>query len=261
MDAKYQVSDSAGFAGPDNLAYFAGGYNLTYGAFPTLFTIDPVATKKANATLVVKERAPMPTARGDLAAVTATYNIAHYALVAGGFTDENLFCAPLAVTERYNFADDTWSASKDLVLARADMAMVTLSNRIFAIAGERQITNICNISKDNLPDPGDQTVPIDDVEWFNETTDEWSVIMDLPQHRFRFAAIGYQDAIYSFGGQLAFDKSCQCFKTTDEVVVYTQSFVNSTSDAGTTMKSTADAATSTKWGALLLASGIALWVY
>lgn len=247
LDAKYQVSDLAGFAGPDGKAYFAAGYDFNYTAQSTVFAIDPIATGDLN-DLVMAEVASLPTPRGDLTGVTATdQDGTPYALVTGGFTHENGFCDPLATSERYDFSSDTWTDAADLLTGRGDKALVVLNDRVFAIAGERQIANICLVDK---PEPGDGTVPIDDVEWYNSGTDEWTAIEDLTNHRFRFAAIGYEDEIFTFGGQLAYDDSCKCFKTSDEVTVYREIF-GMTSGA---------VEHSSKMVALLLAVGVALWL-
>jgi Kelch motif len=255
LDIKYHVSDLAGFVGPNGLAYFVGGYNLTYAAQSTVFTINPVKSTETGV-LEVAERASLPTARGDLSAVVAVDQSGNdYALATGGFTNENNFCEPLAVAERYNFTSDTWSEAAELKTAVGDQALVVLNNRIFALAGERQIANICLVSPDDPPDPGEETVPIDDVEWYDAASSTWTLIEDLPHHRFRFAAIGYHDKIYSFGGQLAYANSCQCFKTSDEVIVYTLSYeaINKTT-------STSGAAVTSKLAALLLAFVGALFI-
>jgi len=230
-----------------------GGYNLTYTAMPTVFAIDPVATfansSSSNSELVVVEKAPLPTARGDLSAVSIVTDAGiAYALATGGFTDENGFCEPLATTEYYNFDKDTWRQAADLQVARADKALVVLGHRAYGIGGERQIANICVIDK---PEPGEETVPLNDVEYYNVETDEWVQLEDLERHRFRFSAVGYEDTIYSFGGQLAFNKDCQCFRASDEVTVYTEVFEEGD-------KSGAAAAAVTMVGALIAAMGLTL---
>jgi hypothetical protein len=222
LDEAYQLSDLAGFVGPDGKAYFAGGYNFTYAAQTTTFSIDPIQTTATGA-LVVEEHAPLTYSRGDVAGVAdIDDNGISYALLTGGFTHENDFCEPLGFAERYDFDSDMWTEADELNTARGEKALVVLNDRVYGIGGERQIANICTVSPDDPPEPGEQTVPVDDVEWYNADTDEWTVIQDLPQHRFRFAAVGYGKAIYTFGGQVAYDESCMCFKTSDEVTVYTE---------------------------------------
>lgn len=223
LSEDYVTSDLADFAGPGNeLAYFVGGYNLNYTALDSVFAIDTVSTT-ASGFLDVAEKASLPTARGDLSAVSIlTQEGIAYAIVTGGFSHENGFCEPLAATEYYDFNKDTWRVADDLIVARSDKALVVLEDVVYAIGGERQISNICTI--DAEPEPGEETVPLQDVEYWDAATDEWVQLADLPSHRFRFAAVGYDNKVYSFGGQLAFSEDCQCFRTTDEVTVYTERF-------------------------------------
>ena len=217
----YVASDLAGFADPTGLAYFAGGYSLDYTAQSTVFSIDPTATAAAG-DLVVREESSLPTARGDCSGISAlTDEGVAYALVTGGFTHANDFCDPLATTEYYNFESDEWSQVADMLTARGDKALAALDHIVYAIGGERQIPNICLVS---TPEPGEETVPVQDVEYWDAETDEWNQIEDLPRHRFRFSAVGYNEKIYSFGGQLAFAEDCQCFRTSNEVTVYTEVF-------------------------------------
>jgi hypothetical protein len=44
----------------------------------------------------------------------------------------------------------------------------------------------------------------------------------LPNHKFRFAGVGVNDTIYTFGGQSAFEEGCQCYPTTKDVVAYVE---------------------------------------
>ena len=127
------------------------------------------------------------------------------------------FCEPLDATEYYDFDMDLWREADDLNVARGDKALVVLDDVVYSIGGERQIANIC---LEDTPEPGEETVPLQDVEYWNSETDEWVKLEDLPRHRFRFAAVGFENKIYSFGGQLAFEEECQCFRTSDEVTVY-----------------------------------------
>jgi hypothetical protein len=214
-----------------DLAYFVAGYDQNYTAQTTVFTIDPVAST-ANSALVISRAPSLPTARGDLSAIAATdvSTGKKFALVTGGFTHENSYCTPLSTSERFDPETGVWTDTNDLAVSRGDTALVVLGeNRIFALGGERDLPNFCLLSDEEKPEPGEETLPIVDVEWYDETVDKWTVIEDLPRHRFRFAAVGYKDAIYSFGGQLALDKNCSCFKTSDEVIVYKEEFESSPS--------------------------------
>jgi hypothetical protein len=251
---QYHLSDLTGFY-QDEVAYFIGGYNASYTAQSAAFMIDPRNnTEEGGALLNITDIAPLPTARADLSSIT--YSTAssssssggdttttNYAIVTGGFTHANNFCAPLKSSEQYNFATREWSVLDDLSIGRGDKALVRVNDdtstasdtqddsgehstqqRIYAIGGERQIENKCIVTPEDAPEPGEETVPVDDVEYYNIATNEWTVIEELPEFRFRFAAVGYNNTIYTFGGQYAFNKTCQCFPTSNDVILYTELF-------------------------------------
>ena len=142
----------------------------------------------------------------------------------GGFGEADLFCAPMVSVEQYDFEADTWTQIADLNQARGDKALVVLGDHVFAMGGERPVLGICELDS---PEPGEKTLAIDDLEMYHADDNEWVTLMeDLPSHRFRFSAIGYNDieSIYVFGGQKDYDESCNCFVATDEVLTYTEQF-------------------------------------
>lgn len=206
-------SDQASFRTATH-AVFAGGYNQTYGAHNTVFSIDPFASTDSGS-LVITDNAPLLEARGDCGG-TSDLGMG-YGYVTGGFTDANNFCAPLGSVERFSFSDDSWKSIAPLPTARADMAVVTIHGSVVTMGGERQPENICSIEQ---PEPGELTVPVDNVEQLNEANDKWDILTSLPHHRFRFAAAVYNNTVYTFGGQIAFQADCVCLKTTDEVAMY-----------------------------------------
>ena len=192
-----------------NKAIFAGGYTQDYEAKSTVFSLQVAA----DGSLLVMEETPMPTARGDVAAVASETG---FGMVVGGFTHENDFCDPLATAEQY--VDGVWTeTTASLGLPRSDKALVELEGHIFALGGERQIEGVCDIQQ--LPETWEKTVAVDDVELYDAEKDTWVPLIELPSHRFRFGAIGFDnvEAVYAFGGQLAYDPTCDCFPTTDEV--------------------------------------------
>ena len=240
LDEAYVVSDLTGFAFQDR-AYFCGGYNETYFAVDTCFSMQVVAGNTTDVrTLNVTELPPMPTPRGDLSSIT----YGNYALVTGGFSHENNFCAPLTTTERLYIPTLTWTEEPldDLTVGRGDKVLVRLDGddvetapHIYALGGERQLDNICEIrGSDNPPAPGEETILLDDVERYNVTTDMWQVLPDLPAFRFRFAAVGVGNIIYTFGGQYSFNETCQCFPTSNEVTLFTEILANDTTNGTTT---------------------------
>ena len=207
------VSDLAAFA-TETEAVFVGGYDNNYTAHSIVFGIDVAATNEEGV-LAIREKAPLAQARGDFTAVVDMAG--EYAYVSGGFTHENGFCNALESVERYNINQDSWEAVAPLPTARADKALVYFKEHVIAMGGERQPENICSVEQ---PEVGELTVPVDDVEILSHDGEEWIVLESLPDHRFRFAAVVYEDSIYTFGGQQGYDANCQCHKTTDEVVVY-----------------------------------------
>jgi hypothetical protein len=219
LNETYYTSDHTGFK-HKNSAFFAGGYDSTYGFRDVVFAIDTEASL-ASGSLVIEDKAPLKIARGDISSTVD--NAGTYAVVSGGFGTTNSFCAPLAEVELYDFEKDSWQFIAPMKYLRADKALVELNGNIIALGGERQIENMCIIDE---PAPGEKTLAVDDVEVLNmETLDggsEWITLQDLPANRFRFAAIGLdvENAIYTFGGQWDYDTSCQCHRTTAQVVIY-----------------------------------------
>jgi hypothetical protein len=215
LPEEYLTSDQAGFNGPESFLYVAGGYNQSYGALSTVFRIDATTpTSSSNVTvLVVEEVAPLLVARGDIHAARGPTT----ASVGGGFTDADGFCAPLPTVESYDFETNTWSYLPELTNERGEIAFVELDSKLYALGGERQIENICDITGDT--DPGELTVGTDSVDVLDGT--EWKVLDEFPDHKFRFAAVGLDETglIYAFGGQTAYDATCECFQTTNDIQV------------------------------------------
>lgn len=213
----YNTSDCTGFGWEDR-AYFIGGYDENYSALPTVFSIDGTAATDPLSTFTL--HTPMNVERGDISSAMDVAN--GFVLVAGGFTHKNDFCEPHAHAELYNVRTDTWTTVASMEYARADKALVHLAgdNGIFyAIGGERQVSGFCEL--DVKPEPGERTIPLFEVECFNQTANTWTRVSNLPVHRFRFPAVSEGDKAYGFGGQFGFEQSCDCFKTTPEILVYT----------------------------------------
>jgi hypothetical protein len=166
--------------------------------------------------LTIENMDPLATARGDIIGVTATDGVS--AFVSGGFTDVDGFCDPLGSTEEYVFEGNYWKSLPDVVNERGEIVLVELDDHLYAMGGERQIEGICEITGDT--DPGQLTVGTDEVEVLDGG--DWKVIASFPEHKFRFAAVAVEDTglIYAFGGQTAYDNSCKCFKTTDDVAIF-----------------------------------------
>jgi Galactose oxidase, central domain len=241
-DEKYLLSDSTGLEYM-NRAYIFGGWNGTYTAKSTSYYIEMV-----NNTLNYTDIADLPTRRGDLSSVSYHSPIRNnsnimetFALVSGGFTDANI-CVALDTVEVYNFNTNVWTTEHDpLTIGRGDKVMVQTSyshilkeNKdieytqqfVYALGGERPIANICVVNA--TVEVGTETVPLDDVEYYNVQNDSWTLFpnSDIDVYRFRFN--GFVDTntndIFTLGGQLAFNKNCTCFKTSDEIYIYREIF-------------------------------------
>jgi Kelch motif len=246
LPAKYNSSDLTGFPHND-LAFFAGGYDATYSTFlDTVFAINSTASlASSNASgLVIVDKAPLLVGRGDTASVTNDDE--QYALVTGGFGSNEGFCAPEKAVDFYNFALDTWSSVAPVPIGRSDNALVELNGLVFSIGGERQVEGLCQLSDAEKPEPGEQTIPVDDVVVFDWTDRNWTLLSDLPEHRFRMAAVAVDEinTVYAFGGQTAYNSTCKCFKTSDDIIVYKQVQIDtgvSTSDGSSSGTSDAPA--------------------
>jgi hypothetical protein len=244
LKEQYVVSDHTGFAFKDR-AYFCGGNNQTYGSQGTCFSLS-IPNETA---LDILDLPPLPTPRADIASVS--YD--NYAIVSGGFTDANNFCAPLTTTERLNIPELTWSTRDDLTVGRGDLVLVKTNNggtnlRIYAIGGKGGTDDNCARNSDNQPLPGEATVVRGDVELYDVAKELWTVVQDIPASRSRVAAVGYADTIYSFGGQHSFNATCQCFPTSDEVRLY-EEIAEGTGNSNETRNNTTSggASTSTWW--------------
>lgn len=211
------VSDHAGFGQDPVYAYIVGGYDANYTALDQVARIDTRTLTED--TLTIEDRTPINTPRGDIIGVAATDGLS--AFISGGFTHENKFCAPLASTEELSFATGQWGDLPDLKNGRAEVVLVEHEDHLYALGGERQIEGVCE-NRESL-DPSELTVGTDEVESLEG--DEWEIISDFPEEKFRFAAVTGPDGfIYTFGGQTRFEQSCQCFKTTDVINVFGESF-------------------------------------
>lgn len=208
LPAEYVVSDHAGFGTSD--IYIAGGYDLTYTAMNAVVKISSdgqTFTKVGD----------LNEARGDVFGVANKDGTKAY--IAGGFTHLN-WCQPLTSAEEYDFATETWTSLPDLVDARGEIALVENSGHLYAIGGEGPLDE--GICASNNYTIATKTVATDRIEILNDGETAWKILKDFPEERFRFAAVGVEedDVIYTFGGQVKFEESCQCFKTTDKVFVY-----------------------------------------
>jgi hypothetical protein len=214
------VSDHASFAEPPSYVYIAGGYDQNYAALDSVYRIVVEETTSEN-NLKLEDAAPLLTARGDIIGVSSTDGT--HAFIGGGFTPENGWCEPLDSVEEYSFGDNVWNYLPELVNARGEIVFVELDNHLYGLGGERQIEGICDLADGEL-DVSELTVGTDLVEVYerSSTQNDWKVVENFRDHKFRFAAVGVEDKelIYTFGGQTAFEEGCNCFRTTKDVLVF-----------------------------------------
>lgn len=247
-DPKYLLSDNTGLEYMNRI-YIFGGWNGSYTAQSTSFY---VTISNDDSSLNFTDIAELPTPRGDISSVlyTSPSQTETYALVTGGFTHES-FCYALDTVEQYSFDTNEWiSESFDtLNIARGDKVLVRTSytsemddddddtqHFIYALGGERPIENFCDTFGEinTTLEAGSETVPIDDIEYYNVMDNSWTTFPnnDIDVFRFRFsAAVDTQtNVIYTLGGQLAFNKSCICFPTSNEIYMYTEIFQDDDDD-------------------------------
>ena len=221
------TSDNGAFTNADqSLVYVVGGYNPFYSnpdALTYLFTIDVArALDTDSPSVVIGDKRPMQTQRGDIHAVTDSKGTKAY--VTGGFSVFQPKCLspPLKSVEVYDIEADTWAYTGDLKIARGDKALVELDNNIYAVGGETSHKDQCSENPEDVPPLSAQSVAVDDVSVLRPNADKWSVVASIPNFRFRFSAASHvaSGKIYTFGGQDAFDSDCNCFPTSDTVVTY-----------------------------------------
>ena len=227
---EYVTSDTTAWTW-ENFVYVTGGFEYNYTAVGTTYRM-PVDTGNASAILntaglEVMSTSPHP--RGDFHAVT----LFGYAYLAGGITHTSLWCEGLTTTERYHMATDTWEQLSPLATGRADMAVAVLNNKIISIGGETKPEGCAELS-----DPAYGSFPADDVEVLlrpsaGQDDAQWTPFAQFLDERFRFAAavVPVQNRLYTFGGQLPFDFTCDCFPTSDDVAVGTEVFVEEEDDS------------------------------
>ena len=249
---KYLLSDNTGVEYMDR-AYIFGGWNGSYTAQSTSFYIEI----NDDGTLNFTDIAALPTPRGDISSVvhsSPTVNATTqardmYALVTGGFTHENNYCAALDAVEQYHFSRNEWITEEyvvdslnvargDKVLVRTNYSTATSSQElIYALGGERPIENFCNAAgeKNASLSLGTESVPIDDIEYYNILENTWTKFpsSELDVYRFRFVAVvdTQTNAIYTLGGQLAFSSACTCFPTSNEIYMYKEIFATADDNA------------------------------
>lgn len=210
------TSDLTGWAW-ENYIYITGGFTSDYEDCGNTYRID-LSDNPSELTEehIDKSLATSLNPRGDFHAVV----LFGYAYLAGGFSPfaPNGWCEALKTTERYHMASDTWETLADMNVGRADMAVATLNNKIVTIGGEEK-PEVCENDPAYGSYPSHHVDVIVDAQ--NGKNSNWLEFGKFTDKRFRFAAAPFPalNTIYTFGGQLPFDFTCDCFPTTNDIGV------------------------------------------
>ena len=148
------------------------------------------------------------------------------AYVAGGYTHANNYSAPFDSVEQMDVTTQQWSFVDNLNNGGGDQQYVGLNGKIFAMGGETKL-NQDSAATTEVPHLGEISTILDVVEVYDPSAkdNEWVVLEDMPQALFRFAAAEWETGddegvIFVFGGQVGFDPDCECFRTTNKVMVF-----------------------------------------
>jgi hypothetical protein len=195
-----------------------GGFLADYISVGTTYRLDMTESPADFESMGYENVTSSSNPRGDFHAV----ELYGYAYLAGGISHLSNWCEGLKTTERYHMETDTWEALPDLAVGRADMAVAVLNGKIVSVGGETK-PDVCEEE-----DPAYGSFPDDQVEVLLNPgagkDAEWVRFEDFIDERFRLAAavVPAQNRIYTFGGQLPYDFTCDCFPTSDDVAIGTE---------------------------------------
>jgi hypothetical protein len=229
------ASDLAAFAHPDvpGVGYLVGGFDESYFARDSV----TVVTWSEGGTEIAYADGPVLNGkRGDVDIAV----VDGYAYVSGGYTHENDYAMPKNSVERLRLTltnattggtGEGWNAIDSLNQERGDKQLAGLNGRVYAIGGETQV-DVTGVPESELPGLGARSEVLDTVEVYDPREDvhagmaEWRSLAAMPGQLFRFGATewrveGEEDGyIFVFGGQVAYDEDCKCFRTTDKVMAF-----------------------------------------
>ena len=166
------------------------------------------------------------TERGDVDVVVLGSDV----YVSGGFTHENDYSAPHATVEKLDISSTTpaWINVDALNEERGDKQLVDVDGKIYALGGETKV-DTSGYTKDELPlvSLADKSIVLDTVEVFDPAggaNAQWKSLSDMPVALFRFTATEWEEeddhVIFVLGGQVGYNPDCECFATTDKVLVF-----------------------------------------
>ena len=240
----YLNSDNIAEAYKD-VIFIAGGYTADYVALKRLVAWNVTSNTFYNKT-------SMSRARGDLGGAIVTTKLNRTMLyTVGGFTDVNNYCSPLRTVERYDIAADAWYSVADMLKGRGDMGVALLNQKIYTVAGETKTSTYC--INNVLEDASSASLTVNDVESYDPNNNEflsnpystsdstpWVDENDLYQALFRSRAAAWPgtNTLYVFGGQEAYNNSCDCFLSSNNVYgfVDTNAVTNNTKSSASNAK-------------------------
>jgi len=168
----------------NGILYAVGGYNINIAAngwLPTVEAYDPTTDTWTT-------KAPMPTARGALAA--GVVNGLLYAV--GGIVDSPVQTI-FATVEAYDPTTNTWTTKAPMPTARWALAVSALNGLLYADGGAN-----CN-----------GNCPVNNNEAYDATTDTWAALTPMPTARGWLAAGAANGDVYAVGGSTCnFPNTC-----------------------------------------------------
>jgi len=169
----------------------AGGYDAAYESLATTVRVDLGNGGSSSA------GPALSTPRGDFGLVAA----GDVAYAIGGWSHGD-WCNPLATVETVPLealaggAGGGWSAAPSLAVARGDKGAAAHGETVYVVGGEHN--NGC----------ASGSVPVDDVEALTNGDEQWTILGEIPDERFRFAAAVVGNTLYTFGGQATMQTAC-----------------------------------------------------
>jgi hypothetical protein len=230
LPAERQVSDFTAFTDvKTSVVYLVAGYDSYYTALDTVTMVDMSDMENISFS-------NGPSLKGERGDIDSAIVDSRYVYVSGGFTHSNNYSNPLNTVEMFDMETSTWSVVDALNQERGDKQLVSLNGKIFALGGEEKVDVAGVVNEEEIPELGAQSVVLDTVESLHLEDDVplWEKNADMPGQLFRFAAVAWKDEaedveegehdhehgyIFVFGGQVGYDTDCNCFRTTDHVMV------------------------------------------
>ena len=247
IPGEYVSSDFAVHTTKDDVVYMIGGYNQNYEALSQVTLVDMSDLSNIQFTKGV----PIDTPRGDITSAPMTDD-GSTIMISGGFTHLNDFATPLNSVEQYDIGAQSWGDVDALNEERGDKQLINLNGKVYAIGGEGRVDASGLVSDEVFAiAAGQGSIVLDTVEVLDLTSAndaandeeedeevaaaEWKTHGDMPSSLFRFGASGWEESggsststdgnggdgvIFVFGGQVGFEAECECFRTTDKVLVF-----------------------------------------